>query len=56
MENAEEKEGHAKAAELKLKGNTAFAQGDFKTAYIIYTACMILGLGNPVCLFFSLPK
>ncbi|KAJ6593392.1 hypothetical protein B0H19DRAFT_1246169 [Mycena capillaripes] len=38
----------AKAAKLKEQGNAAFQQGDFETAYIIYSACVFLSITNPV--------
>ncbi|KAJ6594585.1 TPR-like protein, partial [Mycena capillaripes] len=38
----------AKSAELKIKGNDAFKIGDYKTAYVIYTACIYLSGHEPL--------
>ncbi|KAF8143325.1 hypothetical protein K438DRAFT_2029629 [Mycena galopus ATCC 62051] len=32
----------AKVEELKMKGNDAFKRGEYKTAYVLYTACLSL--------------
>ncbi|KAJ7655734.1 hypothetical protein DFH06DRAFT_1473957 [Mycena polygramma] len=38
----------AKAAKLKVQGNAAFVNKEFELAYIIYTACNILSIQNPI--------
>jgi tetratricopeptide (TPR) repeat protein len=47
-EKLEWAEADAKSAELKTKGNDAFKNGDYKTAYVIYTACMHLSGHEPL--------
>ncbi|RDB20603.1 Outer envelope protein 64, chloroplastic [Hypsizygus marmoreus] len=38
----------AKSASLKLEGNAAFSQGDYKRAFVIYSACARLSPQEPV--------
>lgn len=47
-EKREWAEDDAKSAKLKDDGNAAFKDGDFKTAYAIYTACMHLSSQEPL--------
>ncbi|KAJ6594588.1 hypothetical protein B0H19DRAFT_974800 [Mycena capillaripes] len=47
-EKREWAEADAKSAKLKVDGNEAFRTGDYKTAYVIYTACMQLSGHEPL--------
>ncbi|KAF8058611.1 TPR-like protein [Lyophyllum atratum] len=38
----------ARSAALKVEGNAAFAQGDYKRAYLVYSACARLSPHEPV--------
>ncbi|KAJ7213034.1 hypothetical protein GGX14DRAFT_446120 [Mycena pura] len=47
-EKREWAEADAKSAKLKLQGNEAFKEGDYKTAFVIYSACMSLSPQEPL--------
>ncbi|KAF8143326.1 hypothetical protein K438DRAFT_1993949 [Mycena galopus ATCC 62051] len=47
-EKREWAEADAKSAELKIQGNEAFKREDYKTAYVLYTACMHLSGHEPL--------
>lgn len=47
-EKREWAEADAKSAKLKQEGNEAFRNGDYKTAYVIYTVCMHLSGHEPL--------
>jgi hypothetical protein len=46
-EKREWAEADAKSAKLKQEGNEAFRNGDYKSAYMIYTVCMHLSGHEP---------
>ncbi|KAJ7678696.1 hypothetical protein B0H17DRAFT_1206624 [Mycena rosella] len=48
QEKREWAEEAAKSAEMKIQGNNAFRNGDYKTAFIIYTACGVLTPHEPL--------
>ncbi|KAJ7762492.1 TPR-like protein [Mycena metata] len=47
-EKREWAQADAKSAQLKIKGNEAFRDGDYKGAFIIYSACMQLSPHEPL--------
>ncbi|KAJ7681000.1 TPR-like protein [Mycena polygramma] len=47
-EKREWAEADAKSAKLKDEGNEAFKKGDYKTAYVNYTVCMIQSGHEPI--------
>ncbi|GLB37991.1 putative response to arachidonic acid [Lyophyllum shimeji] len=47
-EKAEWAAADARAAALKAQGNAAFSQGDFKQAFLVYSACAMLSPHEPV--------
>ncbi|KAJ7879479.1 TPR-like protein [Mycena olivaceomarginata] len=47
-EKREWAEADARSAELKATGNDAFKRGEYKTAYVLYTACMHLSGHEPL--------
>ncbi|KAJ7782515.1 TPR-like protein [Mycena maculata] len=47
-EKREWAEADAKSAALKIRGNEAFKNGEYKTAYVIYTACAYLTPQEPL--------
>ncbi|KAJ7282571.1 TPR-like protein [Mycena rebaudengoi] len=47
-EKREWAEADAKSAKLKIEANEAFKAGDYKTAFVIYTACIQLSGHEPV--------
>ncbi|KAJ7141104.1 hypothetical protein C8R44DRAFT_762741 [Mycena epipterygia] len=47
-EKREWAETDAKSAELKIQGNEAFRNRDYKTAFVVYTACIFLSAHEPL--------
>ncbi|KAJ7502503.1 TPR-like protein [Mycena galericulata] len=47
-EKREWAEADAKSAELKVRGNEAFKNGEYKAAYVIYTVCIYLSPHEPL--------
>ncbi|KAF7315954.1 hypothetical protein MIND_00112200 [Mycena indigotica] len=47
-EKREWAEADAKSAKLKEQGNDAFRAGDYKKAFAVYTACMLLSAHEPL--------
>ncbi|KAG6843153.1 hypothetical protein H0H93_002043, partial [Arthromyces matolae] len=47
-EKAEWAAEDSKAASLKAEGNSAFKEGDYKQAFVIYSACMYLSPPEPL--------
>ncbi|KAJ6507400.1 hypothetical protein C8R47DRAFT_93036 [Mycena vitilis] len=47
-EKREWAEQDAKSAQLKIKGNEAFKKGDYKTAYVLYSVCVIQSSHEPL--------